>query len=83
MPSLPETRQGEGLEPMKVTEVQKMKNKAIKNKESGQQSVKCRPVPDFLDCPNCGFATELWSGEIETKCIICGHRFYRKELIVH
>jgi len=60
-----------------------MKGDSIKDKKSGQQGVKCKPVPDFIDCPSCGFSTELWNGKMETKCIICGYRFYRKELIVH
>lgn len=60
-----------------------MKEKRPKHKDKGIRSVKYSPVPDFITCPGCGFEIELWSGEDETRCFFCGHRFFKKEATVH
>ncbi len=56
--------------------------KAIKEDENSG-SVKCPAAPEFITCPVCGFDMDLWSDEEETRCIICGYRFFRRETTVH
>jgi rubredoxin len=46
-------------------------------------SVRCPEVPEFITCPACGFEMDLWFGEEETRCVLCGYRFFRKEATVH
>jgi DNA-directed RNA polymerase subunit RPC12/RpoP len=56
--------------------------KVIKEKENGG-GVKCPAVPEFITCPVCGFEMDLWCDEEETRCIMCGYRFFRRETTVH
>lgn len=56
--------------------------KVIKEEENGG-GVKCPAVPDFITCPVCGFEMDLWCDEEETRCIMCGYRFFRRETTVH
>jgi primosomal protein N' len=46
-------------------------------------SVMCPAVPEFLTCPTCGLEMGLWFDEEETRCLFCGHRFFRRESTVH
>lgn len=40
-------------------------------------------LPEVITCPECGFDMELWNDEYETKCMNCGHRFFRRESTIH
>lgn len=31
-----------------------------------------RPVPEYIECPNCGLEVEIWSDEVEAVCSSCG-----------
>ena len=57
------------------------KQSSCKNKAPG--STKPPPLPHIITCPKCGFDMELWTEEYETRCMNCGHRFFRRESTVH
>lgn len=52
-------------------------------REKSTCSVRNMPVPDFLDCPNCGAEIEIWTDEEETLCLLCSYRLFKKESIIH
>ena len=35
------------------------------------------PVPEYIDCPECGQETEIWSHELVGECHLCGAPLYR------
>ncbi len=59
-----------------------MKSTEAEEKEENGGGVKCPDLPEFITCPTCGFEMDLWSDE-ETRCIICGYRFFRREATLH
>ena len=61
----------------------RMRDRRSKRRVKGPERVRYSPVPEFITCPYCGFEMELWSGEEETRCLVCGHRFFRREATVH
>ncbi|MBI5641780.1 MAG: hypothetical protein HZA17_15300 [Nitrospirae bacterium] len=60
-----------------------MKEKRVKRDEKELSIVKYRLLPEFITCPDCGFDLDIWSEEYETRCIICGHRFFRRGATIH
>ncbi len=48
-----------------------------------RRKVRCLPVPEYITCPKCGFEMDLWSDVEETKCVVCGHRFFKREGTIH
>jgi rubrerythrin len=56
--------------------------KVIKGKEKDGGG-KYPAVSEFITCPVCGFEMDIWSDEEETRCIICGYRFFKRETTVH
>jgi primosomal protein N' len=45
--------------------------------------VTCPDLPEFITCPACGLEMDLWFDEEETRCALCGYRFFRRETTVH
>jgi DNA-directed RNA polymerase subunit RPC12/RpoP len=37
-----------------------------------------RPVPEYIECPNCGSDVEIWSDEEEVICSNCGAMVVRE-----
>jgi hypothetical protein len=35
------------------------------------------PVPEYIDCPECGQETEIWSHEPVGECHLCGATLYK------
>lgn len=58
----------------------KTREKNTKNKGA---RVRYSPAPEFITCPRCGFEMELWSEGEETRCLVCGHRFFKREATLH
>ena len=58
-----------------------MKAKGMKS--TVKNIVRCSPVPEFITCPGCGYDMEFWLDAEETRCLFCGHRFFRRETTVH
>ncbi len=61
----------------------KSREKQQKGKSKTGHTVKYAKVPEFITCPRCGLEMELWSEVYETRCIVCGHRFFRREATIH
>ncbi len=61
----------------------KTKEKSPKERGKIHGRVRYTPVPEFITCPGCGYEMELWSGGEETKCVVCGHRFFKREGTIH
>lgn len=38
-----------------------------------------RPIPEYIECPNCGSEVEIWSDEDETRCSSCGATVVREQ----
>lgn len=60
-----------------------MKEKHAADEEKGLRRPKHPSLPEIITCPRCGFDMELWTNERETRCLNCGHRFFRRESTVH
>ncbi len=73
----------EGREEMTKPAGKKSKEKQVKGKSKIPLRVKYSPVPEFITCPRCGFEMELWSGGEETRCFVCGHKFFKREATIH
>ncbi len=41
------------------------------------------PLGNFITCPICGYEIEIWTGEEETVCFICGFKLFKKEATIH
>jgi DNA-directed RNA polymerase subunit RPC12/RpoP len=59
-----------------------MKGKRVRE-EKKVRSLEHPSLPGIITCPRCGFDMELWTDEYETRCMNCGHRFFRRESTVH
>lgn len=60
-----------------------MNEKHSRHKGSKALRPKQSPLLEVITCPRCGFDMELWTDEHDTRCMNCGHRFFRKESTVH
>ena len=60
-----------------------MKNNDENGAGGGVLSAEVLPVPEFICCPLCGADIELWSDELLTRCLFCGHNVFKKERIIH
>ncbi|MCX8162517.1 MAG: hypothetical protein N3E44_05990 [Candidatus Bathyarchaeota archaeon] len=38
-----------------------------------------RPIPEYIECPNCGSEIEIWSDEDEATCSSCGAVAVRRQ----
>ncbi len=60
-----------------------MKEKHVRHKEKNKPGLKQPSLPGVITCTKCGFDMELWTDEYETRCMNCGHKFFRRESTVH
>ncbi|MHB8880847.1 MAG: hypothetical protein ACYC69_04955 [Thermodesulfovibrionales bacterium] len=63
-----------------------MKSKGAEDKvyiKKDNRTVKYSPVPDYMACPTCGLAIELWTSSESTSCVFCGEVVFLCETTVH
>lgn len=60
-----------------------MQGSDLGQKQKSPCSTRSIPVPEFIACIKCGHEIEIWTDEDETICHTCGHKLFKKEIIVH
>jgi DNA-directed RNA polymerase subunit RPC12/RpoP len=62
----------------------KQKGAEMEIKENSRSVTVDLSFPTEITCPVCGFEVDLWSEkDDETRCYICGFRFFQKERLIH
>ena len=59
-----------------------MNERIMRDRRRNADELKYPSLPEVITCPKCGFDMLLWTAD-ETKCVNCGHRFFRRESTVH
>jgi len=60
-----------------------MQGSDLSQKLKSPCSRKSVPVPEFIACIKCGNEVKIWTDEDETICQACGHKVFKKEIIIH